>query len=142
MARKRTPPANVQARKRLPPPEGMSAAEQFVWTRMVNACSAEHFIESDIPIMLGFCQAFVQQQRAMEELKVHPLFILSDNGKVAQHPLVAVHKSFSGTVSNYAMRLRITPSTRIETKQAAVGSHAAPSLEDDPVDELFAQPMN
>jgi P27 family predicted phage terminase small subunit len=109
---------------------------------MVNSCNAEHFIESDIPIMLGFCQAFVQQQRAMDEMKKHPLFIMSDNGKVAQHPLVAVHKSLSGTVSNYAMRLRITPSTRIETKQAAVGSKAPPGLEDDPVDALFAQPLD
>ena len=140
MGTKKTQPKNVVARKRLAPPDNMSAAEQFVWIRMVNACSAEHFLESDIPVMIGFCQAFVQQQRAMDQMKEHPLFIMSDNGKVAQHPLVNVHKSLSGTVSNYAMRLRITPSTRIDTKQAATGSHAPPPLVDDPVDELFAQP--
>lgn len=142
MPRERKDPKRVVARKRLSPPEEMSTPEQFVWNRMVNACSAEHFIAADIPLMLGFCQAFVQQQRAMEEMKKHPLFIMSDNGKVAQHPLVSVHKSFSSTVSNYAMRLRISPSTRLQQTNAAAGSDLRPDLVDDPVDSLFAEPLN
>lgn len=129
-------------RKRLSPPTGLSAAEQFVWNEMVNSCDAEHFIPSDVPLMIGFCQSFVQQQRAMEQLKVHDLFILSDNGKVAQHPLVAVHKSFSGTVSNLAMRLRICPSTRIQQTNKKAGSDLPPGLETsgDEIDDLFSHP--
>lgn len=133
-------PVDPTARKRIPPPSGLTAAEQFVWGEMVKACDAEHFISSDVPLMIGFCQAFVQQQRAMEGLKEHPLFIMSDNGKVAQHPLVAVHKSFSGTVSNLAMRLRICPSTRIQQTNKAAGSDLLPPLDSDgdSIDNLFA----
>jgi len=130
----------IIGRKRMQIPEGLDILEQAVWIRMVNSCSAEHFIDADIPLMVGFCQAFVQQQRAMEQMKDSPLFIMSDNGKVAQHPLVAVHKSFSGTVSNLAMRLRLSPSTRIQTTNKAVGSDAVPDLETDgdSIDGLFA----
>ena len=127
-------------RKRIPPPSGLDAAEKFVWNEMVNSCDAEHFIQSDVPLMIGFCQAFVQQQRAMEQMKDQPMFIMSDNGKVAQHPIVSVHKSLSGTVSNLAMRLRICPSTRIQQTNKKVGSELPPGLETegDAVDDLFA----
>jgi len=139
--RKKPIPADISARKRLSPPEGMTAVEQVVWNRVVAACSAEHFIESDIPLLMGYCQVFVQQQRAMETMKTEPLVIMADNGKVAQHPIVAIHKSLSGTVSNLAMRLRLSPSTRIQTTNKAVGSDKPPGLDTDG-DEIDALFMN
>ncbi|MBW1672153.1 MAG: hypothetical protein JRJ45_00655 [Deltaproteobacteria bacterium] len=130
----------VIPRKRLSPPFGLNAAEQFVWNEMVNSCDAEHFIPSDVPLMIGFCQSFVQQQRAMEGMKEHDMWILSDNGKVAAHPSIAIHKSLSGTLSNLAMRLRICPSTRIQQTNKKVGSDLLPGLETegDDIDSLFA----
>ena len=117
----------------------MDILEQAVWIRVVNACTADHFNESDIPLMIGYCQVFVQLQRAITELKESPFTIMADNGKVSAHPIVAVHKSLSGTLSNLAMRLRLSPSTRISTKAAATGSALPPPkvTEGDEVDELF-----
>lgn len=137
--KKKIIPMEIVARKRLKPPVGMSASEQHVWKEMVNSCDAEHFIDSDIPLMVGFCQVFVQQQRAMEQMKNQPFFIMSDNGKVAAHPIVGVHKSLSGTLSNYAMRLRLSPSTRIQQTNKASGSSLPPGREDegDDIDRMF-----
>ena len=133
------PEMKIIPRKRISPPNGLSAAEKFVWNEMVNSCDAEHFIPSDVPLMIGFCQTFVQQQRAMEQMKEMPFFIIADNGKVTQHPIVSVHKSLSGTLSNLAMRLRICPSTRIQQTNKAAGSVSTPSLETegDSIDQLF-----
>ena len=133
-------PTHITARQRILPPDGMTEMERQVWHRVVQACSAEHFIEADIPLLMGYCQAFVQQQRAIDTMKHEPQVIMADNGKVAAHPIIGIHKSLSGTVSNLAMRLRLSPSTRIQTTNKAVGSDLPSGLESDgdETDRLFA----
>ena len=129
----------IIGRTRIRPFEGMGALEKAVWVRMVNSCSAEHFIEADMPLMAAYCEMYVQYRRAMDELKAVPLTIVADNGRICAHPLVATVKSFSGTLSNLTMRLRLSPSTRIQTTNKAVGSDAKPGLttDGDETDELF-----
>lgn len=116
------------ARKRLIPPEGLSQLDRKVWTMMVNACSADHFIESDIPLMVSYVKTFIQWERAAREMEEQPLVIYADNGRVAKHPIVDVHKSLAGTLSNLAMRLRLAPSTRHQSNHATVATHDKPEL--------------
>ncbi|MFK7844687.1 MAG: P27 family phage terminase small subunit [Rhodothermales bacterium] len=133
-------PIKVIPRQRLSPPSDLDPAESEIWLMVVDACSAEHFKQSDIPLMVSYCQAYVQLQRAAKQLKSEPLVIPTDGGSTKVNPIVSVHKSLSGTVSNLAMRLRLSPSTRIATKAAATGSDAPPLVEDAELDELLYQP--
>lgn len=132
----------VIGRKRITPIDGLTEGERFVWIRMVNACSAEHFNQSDIPLMVMYCQTFVQEQKAMDQMKNSPFVERKTNLDLAPHPIIAIHKSLAGTMSNLAMRLRLAPSTRIQTTNKAIGSDTPPSLETegDEIDSLFAKP--
>ena len=140
----RAPKDDNIARRRLEAPNGLDQKERAVWIAMVNACSAEHFIASDIPLMINYCQSYVLLQKATMELKEQNLVIVADNGKIAQNPLVSIHKSLSATISNLAMRLRLAPSTRIQTTNKAAGATAPPPrvTEGDKTDRLFKQPTH
>lgn len=132
--------ASVIGRKRIPVPDGMTDMQKSVWISMVNSCSAEHFIESDIPLMISYVRIIIQVHRAMGEMEINPMTYVADNGKPAPHPIIQVHKSLSGTLSNLAMRLRLCPSTRIQITNKAVGSDKHPDLvtKGDDLDQLFA----
>lgn len=131
---------SVIGRKRLPCPDGMSAMQRAIWISLVNSCSAEHFIAGDIPLMMQYVRVIIQVHRAMDMMEESEFVIVADNGKIAQHPIIAIHKSLAGTLSNLAMRLRLSPSTRIQMTNKAVGSDVKPALETsgDDIDRLFA----
>ena len=132
---------NKAARKKMIPPIGMDAAEQFVWNQMVAACSPDHFVESDTPLMVMYCQTFVQFQRAMEGQKKHSQRITTGNGTLPAHPLLGITKGLAGTMSNLAMRLRLAPSTRVQQTDSSInpGEGTGHETDGDNVDRLFAK---
>jgi hypothetical protein len=43
--------------RRLEPPTDLRADERALFAQLVNACSPRHFVESDLPLLISFCQA-------------------------------------------------------------------------------------
>lgn len=73
-------------RQRLGPPSVLDPTECAVWTMIVNASSAEHFWQSVIPLMVSYCQTYVQLQRTAEQLKSESLTVPMALG-VKQNPM-------------------------------------------------------
>ena len=73
-------PVEVIQRQRLTAPSELDPAESEVWSMVVDACSAEHFRQSDIPLMISYCQTYLQLQRAIEQLKSESLTVPTDGG--------------------------------------------------------------
>jgi hypothetical protein len=64
------PPARSAGEAPLPhEPSGLSEAERAVFLRLVNACDREHFTASDLPLLVAYCQAVTQHDRAAQAIR-------------------------------------------------------------------------
>jgi hypothetical protein len=43
--------------RRLEPPADLLDNERAFFVQLINACSPFHFVESDLPLLISFCQA-------------------------------------------------------------------------------------
>ena len=101
---------------KLSPPAELSIEAMEVWHMIVNNCSPEHFKRSDEPLLATYCEVTIQRDRAYKEMIESDLTIEGASGSMIKNPIVTVHTNFVSALSNLAMRLRLSPSTRIATK--------------------------
>ena len=111
---------DVRRYKRIQPPVGLGIVEQRVWGMVVESVPPEHFAECDTPILVAYCQSFVQHQKACVELdELDRMTINSANGSLALHPMVSAVSKFAATLGQLATKLRIVPQARLATKEKA-----------------------
>jgi phage terminase small subunit len=108
---------------RLEPPPEMSGNERKIFLETVAAVDFGHFERADMPLLVAFCNAAAQEQRAAAELMV----AMVQDG--APSPWLAVHSSAVRSMVALAEKLRLSPKARKANNQRA-RSKASPSVYD------------
>ena len=104
----------------------------------MNSCDSQHFHDSDISLLTDYVSTDIQLKRVTNKLKREMPVIFNAAGNPIANPLVAIKKSYSGTLSNLAMRLRLSPSTRITNRNSRLEAEPRALVsEDKDIDELF-----
>jgi hypothetical protein len=94
------------ATPRLRPPATLSEAERALFVDLISTNRAEHFQQSDLPLLCRYVEAAVMAERAAAELRENPVI----NGKASPW-LVIQEKNLRAMVS-LSMRLRLSPQAR------------------------------
>ena len=97
-----SPVANAKA-MRLAPPSDLGRDEAALFRQLVASCPAEHFVASDMPLVVSFVQATVLSRRAAKALS-----------KDASY--VTVWEKATRMQATLATRLRLAPQSRIDSK--------------------------
>src|SRR6516162_5937532 len=100
----------IDARKtRLRAPAELSAEERAVYSRIVGSADPQAFVESDLPLLVAYCQAVAQNQRAARGL--------NEGGDVVDgkpSPWLIVQREARHSMATLSLRLRISPQARRE----------------------------
>src|SRR6516162_1240026 len=97
--------------KGLRAPESLSEPERKLFVAIIRNCGADHFRESDLPLLCRYVEASVLAERAAEELRQKPII---DN---KPSPWVVIKEKATRDMVALSMRLRLSP-------QARKGAHA------------------
>jgi hypothetical protein len=98
------------------PPEHLGAIERQRFADLVASCDPAHFVDSDVPLLCRYVEADVLAERAAKELREHGAVLPSGrpNGW-----LIVQEKCVRAQVA-LAVRLRLSPSARIDRKSTAL----------------------
>jgi hypothetical protein len=113
---------------RLSPPATLGTAEKRLFISIVGSCPAAHFRPSDQPLLCQYVMACVAAEHAAAKLA-------ETGGPVSGgevNPWHRVHERAVRLMSILAMRLRLTPSSRMrpETVHRRAGYSGPPSYYD------------
>jgi hypothetical protein len=101
-------------RPRLIPPETLTNPERELFLATVNACSPEHFCESDTPLLISYVRAAC----------------LAQSGAAGDPDQFARWEKATKLMAMLATRLRLSPQSRVDPKTA--GRMARPSQGNEP----------
>jgi phage terminase small subunit len=116
---------------RLHPPPDLGKDEQEVWRKIVLTCDAEHFQQSDAPLLVRYVQNVVLARRAAEALTKEGAVIAG-----RANPWLTVAEKADRALVALSMRLRISPEPDLERDstywRAALGQRQTRKSEDCP----------
>jgi phage terminase small subunit len=98
--------------ERLRPPDHLPEAEREVFVAIVGAVDPRHFAPSDLPPLVSYAGAIVQERTASQHLREEG-YVLK-NGK-PNNWLLVQEKSYR-MMASLSMRLRLAPQSRVQTK--------------------------
>jgi phage terminase small subunit len=84
----------------------------------VQSCDADHFAESDMPLLVAYVQAVAQHERAVATLRRDGDVIVNARGSLAISPWITVQEKSSREMIGLALRLRLAPQARYERAKA------------------------
>jgi phage terminase small subunit len=111
--------------ERLRPPAGLSRAARVVFTELVNAVDGKHFSRADMPLLIEYCTACAMARTAAKHLEADGPVV---DGRVNQW-LVVQEKQIRAMTA-LAMRLRLSPQSRIDARAAGRSSQRPGSFYD------------
>src|SRR4029450_3460725 len=97
-------------RPRLEPPASLSEAERSVVVGLVTACDPDHFRASDLPFLVRYTESIVLADQAALELRRGAVV------KGKSSPWLAVQREAIKGMGALAMRLRLSPQSRMDPK--------------------------
>jgi hypothetical protein len=99
---------------RLRLPAGLTKPEKALFVELVASCSPRHFVQSDVPLLVSYCQATLMSRRTVRDAsKVH------------------IWEKATRMQAMLATRLRLAPQARTDPKTLArAQSGRAPSYYD------------
>jgi phage terminase small subunit len=104
---KRPVPANSP-----PVPVGMAPEEEHIFQQLLASVDAGHFTGSDLPLLVAYCQAVAQHDRATARLRYDGDVV---DGKCS--PWLTVLEKAQRAMVALSMRLRLSPQARREKAQ-------------------------
>lgn len=113
-----------------PPPDALSSRAADVWRSVVAALPAEHFFESDLPLLAEYCHTVDILERIREEWISTGSFstINKVNGDIAVNPTLNALNRTQGALAALAGKLRICPSSRVSKFKAGTEKPTRKSL--------------
>jgi phage terminase small subunit len=91
---------------RLKPPETMSEPARKVFVDLVLGSRADQFRQTDLPLLVRYCEASATAERAEGEIAKRPVI----NGKAS--PWIGILGQATKVMSALSMRLRLSPQAR------------------------------
>jgi phage terminase small subunit len=116
-------PSNSPAMLRAP--SDLSPAEADVFSTVVADCEPGHFIRSDLPLLVSYARAIVQERGASEMLRVQGAVVGTQVS-----PWVGVLRGASADIQKLSMRLRVSPQARRQRAKTLPPGHAQESYYD------------
>jgi P27 family predicted phage terminase small subunit len=101
----------------LTPPSGLSAEARGVFSALVTAVDPKHFTPADEPLLVEYVNAILLARKAAEALEKAGAVL---NGK--PNPWLVVQEKAVRAMTALALRLRLSPQSRFDTR--AAGRHA------------------
>ena len=101
-------PTGATPRLRPPPDLAADSPERKLFVDLVASCPADHFRQSDLPVLCIFVRACVMAETASGELNASGC--VSGDGKVS--PWASILKDAQRTVSVYSRLLKLNPVAR------------------------------
>ncbi len=95
------------------PPAGLSDPEREMFAAIIAGCEADHFRQTDLPLLSRYCEAAILAERAALELR---------NGAVVDgkpSPWIVVQEKSVRAMVSLSMRLRLSPQSRLDPKTLA-----------------------
>jgi phage terminase small subunit len=92
------------------PPATLSEPEREMFATIIAGCDADHFRQTDLPLLSRYCEAAVLAERAALELR---------NGAVVDgkpSPWIVIQEKCVRAIVSLSMRLRLSPQSRIDPK--------------------------
>jgi phage terminase small subunit len=98
----------------MPPaaPAGLSVEEERILQQLLASVDTGHFTSSDMPLLVAYCQAVGQHDRAVQAIRREGDVV---NGKA--NPWVVVLEKAQRAMVALSMRLRLSPQARREKAQ-------------------------
>jgi len=106
------PPGGPQ---RLRPPDDLTEPERQAFADIVASSPAEHFALSDLPLVVSYATAIVQERLAAQHLQREGY--LTETGKPS--PWVTVQEKAHRMMVALCMRLRLSPQARMHYAKPA-----------------------
>lgn len=91
------------SRPRLNPPPNLSNAERTLFVELIGACSQNHFVESDMPLLVSYIQSTLLSRGAAAGLADDPSKII-------------IWEKATRMQAMLATRLRLAPQARTDPK--------------------------
>jgi phage terminase small subunit len=92
------------------PPAALSEPERELFSSIVGGCDAEHFRQTDLPLLSRYCEAAVLAEQAALELRNGAVV----NGKPS--PWIVIQEKCVRAMVSLSMRLRLSPQSRLDPK--------------------------
>jgi phage terminase small subunit len=92
------------------PPVCLSEPERELFSSIVGGCDAEHFRQTDLPLLSRYCEATILAERAALELRNGAVV----NGKPS--PWIVIQEKCVRAMVSLSMRLRLSPQSRLDPK--------------------------
>jgi phage terminase small subunit len=92
------------------PPACLSEQERELFASIVGGCDADHFRQTDLPLLSRYCEAAILAEHAALELR---------NGAVVDgkpSPWIIVQEKCVRAMVSLSMRLRLSPQSRVDPK--------------------------
>jgi phage terminase small subunit len=106
-------PFNV-ARSRLQPPDNLPEDVGAIFRRIVASCDPSHFVAADRDLLVRYCRAIADADRADRELAAGGFVV---EGKPSAW--LAVQREANRAIATLSTRLRLSPQARSDPKTVA-----------------------
>ena len=104
-------------------PEHLTQAQADVWRLVITSRAAELIPPESYPVLVEYCRAVVAADQVAEELDVFkPEWRKTDEGLRRWDKLLAMQDRLAGKIASLAVKLRITPSTRVHPEKAGTNA--------------------
>ena len=105
---------------RIPPPKHLSKKASVTWRKVMASKSSEMIDPEAYPILIEYCRTVEQADNIAAQLeKFDPSWLKADGGLKRFNKLLTMQARASATMTSIAVKLRLTPSTRIRADAAA-----------------------
>ena len=111
---------------RIQPPADCSQRYRQEWERMVNDLPADHFRESDRPIMETYISQYLMLKDMTAEMQGQSFTMDLGHGE-KENPLLGTIVKYTSKVMSLASKLRLTPNSRTQVSTATKGAGLAQS---------------
>jgi phage terminase small subunit len=101
---------DVHDQQKLLPPAFLSEPERELFASIVGGCDADHFRQTDLPLLSRYCEAAVLAENAALELRDGAVV----DGKPS--PWIVVQEKCVRALVSLSMRLRLSPQSRLDPK--------------------------
>ncbi len=102
------------SRRRVQPPAGLDQGVTELFRQLVGGCDPQHFIESDMPLLVEYCRAVLLAERAYRELQREGPVV---NSKPS--PWIIVQEKSVRAMTALSLRLRVSPQARLRPETTA-----------------------
>jgi hypothetical protein len=104
-------------------PEHLTDPQSDIWRLVMHSRAGELIPPESYPVVVEYCRAIVASDQVAEELDAFkPEWRKTDEGLRRWDKLLAMQDRLAGKIASLAVKLRITPSSRVHPEKAGTNA--------------------